>query len=145
MLNSRMLKQFNQAYANDALKTAIYGASPVGIVVMLYEGAIKALQAADTAIDNSRFDEKARMITKAVDILEGLRIALDLEQGSEAAVNLNDLYLYMKLRLAKASLKNDKEILAEVRSLLETLLPAWQQVNRAGAAQAAGIEPQAGA
>ncbi|XLM23262.1 flagellar protein FliS, partial [Chromobacterium piscinae] len=32
----------------------------------------------------SRFDEKARMINKAVDILEGLRIALDLEQGSEA-------------------------------------------------------------
>lgn len=129
-----MLKQFNQAYANDALKAAIYGASPIGIVVMLYEGVIKALSSASIAIDAGRFDEKARMINKAVDILEGLRIALDLEQGSEAAVNLNDLYIYMKMRLAKASLKNDKEILAEVKGLMETILPAWQQVDRANAA-----------
>ncbi|WP_347371047.1 flagellar export chaperone FliS [Chromobacterium vaccinii] len=135
MLNSRMLKQFNQAYANDALKTAVYGASPVGIVVMLYEGAIKALASAAVAIDGGRFEEKARMISKTVDILEGLRIALELDQASDAASNLNDLYLYMKLRLAKASLKNDKEILAEVKGLLETILPAWQQVDRSGAAQ----------
>ncbi|UTH76714.1 flagellar export chaperone FliS [Chromobacterium sp. IIBBL 290-4] len=129
-----MLKQFNQAYANDALKTAVYGASPVGIVVMLYEGAIKAVSSAGLAIDAGHFEEKARMITKAVDILEGLRIALDLDVGSDAAVNLNDLYVYMKLRLAKASLKNDKEILQEVRELLETILPAWQQVDRPQAA-----------
>ncbi|KIA81773.1 flagellar export chaperone FliS [Chromobacterium amazonense] len=145
MLNSRMLKQFNQAYANDALKAAIYGASPIGIVVMLYEGVIKALSSASIAIDAGRFDEKARMINKAVDILEGLRIALDLEQGSEAAVNLNDLYIYMKMRLAKASLKNDKEILAEVKGLMETILPAWQQVDRANAAAQAEANSSSGA
>ncbi|POA99845.1 flagellar export chaperone FliS [Chromobacterium sinusclupearum] len=145
MLNSRMLKQFNQAYANDALKAAIYGASPIGIVVMLYEGVIKALSSASIAIDNDRFDEKARMISKAVDILEGLRIALDLEQGSEAAVNLNDLYIYMKMRLAKASLKNDKEILAEVKGLMETILPAWQQVDRANSAAQAEANTGSGA
>ncbi|WP_230623435.1 flagellar export chaperone FliS [Chromobacterium subtsugae] len=140
-----MLKQFNQAYANDALKTAVYGASPVGIVVMLYEGAIKALGAASIAMDAGRFDEKARMISKTVDILEGLRIALDLDQASEAAANLNDLYLYMKLRLAKASLKNDKEIIAEVRGLLETILPAWQQVDKANAAKQHDASAQSGA
>ncbi|POZ62632.1 flagellar export chaperone FliS [Chromobacterium alticapitis] len=138
MLNSRMLKQFNQAYANDALKAAVYGASPIGIVVMLYEGVIKAVISASIAIDAGRFDEKARMISKAVDILEGLRIALDLGQGSEAAVNLNDLYIYMKMRLAQASLKNDKEILSEVKGLMETILPAWQQVDRDLAAAQAG-------
>ncbi|QEL56615.1 flagellar export chaperone FliS [Chromobacterium paludis] len=145
MLNSRMLKQFNQAYANDALKAAVYGASPIGIVVMLYEGVIKAAISASIAIDAGRFDEKARMISKAVDILEGLRIALDLEQGSEAAVNLNDLYIYMKMRLAQASLKNDKEILSEVKSLMETILPAWQQVDRDHAAAQAGANANSGA
>lgn len=130
MLNSRMLKQFNKAYENDALKAAVYGASPIGIVVMLYEGAIKAIMTASIAIEAQRFDEKARMISKAMDIIEGLRIALDVEAGSEAAVNLNELYLYMKTRLGQASLKNDLTILVEVRSLLETILPAWQQVDR---------------
>ncbi|AXT47991.1 flagellar export chaperone FliS [Chromobacterium haemolyticum] len=137
MLNSRMLKQFNKAYENDALKAAVYGASPIGIVVMLYEGAIKAIMTASIAIEAQRFDEKARMISKAMDIIEGLRIALDVEAGSEAAVNLNELYLYMKTRLGRASLKNDLEILAEVRGLLETILPAWQQVDRSQPAASA--------
>jgi CIC family chloride channel protein len=51
-----MLKQFNKAYENDALKAAVYGASPIGIVVMLYEGAIKAIM---TAIDETGADELA--------------------------------------------------------------------------------------
>lgn len=126
-----MLKQFNRAYEDDALKAAVYGASPIGLVVMLYEGAIKAIVQAGIAIQGRRFDEKARLISKTIDILDGLRESLDLESGTEASANLNDLYHYMKYRLGVANMKNDLEILAEVRNLLETILPAWQQVDRA--------------
>ncbi|MTD32866.1 flagellar export chaperone FliS [Paludibacterium denitrificans] len=133
MLSSKVLKQFNKAYEDDALKAAVYGASPVGLVVMLYEGAIKAIIQAGIALQSQNFHEKARLTSKAIDIIDGLRESLDLEQGSEAAVNLNDLYLYMKSRLVVANLKNDLDIFLEVRGLLETLLPAWQQVDRPGA------------
>ena len=130
MLNSKMLKQFNKAYEDDALKAAVYGASPVGLVVLLYEGAIKAINQAGYAIEAQRYDEKARLVSKTIDIIDGLRESLDLQQGSDAANNLNDLYIYMKQRLSIANLKNDQEILAEVRRLLETILPAWQELNR---------------
>lgn len=130
MLNSKMLKQFNKAYEDDALKAAVYGASPVGLVVLLYEGAIKAINQAGYAIEAQRYDEKARLVSKTIDIIDGLRESLDLQQGSDAANNLNDLYIYMKQRLSIANLKNDLEILAEVRRLLETILPAWQELNR---------------
>jgi flagellar protein FliS len=130
MLNSKMLKQFNKAYEDDALKAAVYGASPVGLVVLLYEGAIKAINQAGYAIEAQRYDEKARLVSKTIDIIDGLRESLDLQQGSEAAGNLNDLYIYMKQRMSIANLKNDLEILAEVRRLLETILPAWQELNR---------------
>ncbi|BBF83693.1 flagellar biosynthesis protein FliS [Aquitalea magnusonii] len=132
MLNSKMLKQFNKAYEDDALKAAVYGASPVGLVVLLYEGAIKAINQAGYAIEAQRYDEKARLVSKTIDIIDGLRESLDLQQGSDAANNLNDLYIYMKQRLSIANLKNDLEILAEVRRLLETILPAWQELNRSG-------------
>jgi flagellar protein FliS len=130
MLNSKMLKQFNKAYEDDALKAAVYGASPVGLVVLLYEGAIKAINQAGYAIEAQRYDEKARLVSKTIDIIDGLRESLDLQQGSDAAGNLNDLYIYMKQRMSIANLKNDLEILAEVRRLLETILPAWQELNR---------------
>jgi len=125
-----MLKQFNKAYEDDALKAAVYGASPVGLVVLLYEGAIKAINQAGYAIEAQRYDEKARLVSKTIDIIDGLRESLDLQQGSDAAGNLNDLYIYMKQRMSIANLKNDLEILAEVRRLLETILPAWQELNR---------------
>lgn len=130
MLTTKKLKQFNQAYEQDALKAAIYGANPAGVVAMLYEGAIKAVTQANTAIDMQRYDEKSRLISKAMDILDGLRESLDLEPGSEASRNLNDLYIYMKFRLGMASMKNDQAILVEVKGLLEVILPAWQQVSR---------------
>lgn len=124
-----MLKQLNKAYEDDALKAAVYGASEIGIVVLLYQGAIKAIQQAAAAIQLQRYDEKARLISKAIDIIDGLRESLD-QEASDAAINLNDLYIYMRHRLAVASASNDLDILAEVRRLLETILPAWQQVDR---------------
>ncbi|MBV8679162.1 MAG: flagellar export chaperone FliS [Aquitalea sp.] len=137
MLNSKMLKQFNKAYEDDALKATVYGASPVGLVVLLYEGAIKAINQAAYAIDAQRYDEKARLVSKSIDIIDGLRESLDLQQRNDAVTNLNDLYIYMKQRLSIANLKNDPEILAEVRRLLETILPAWQELNRSSMSSAA--------
>lgn len=130
MISSRMLKQFNAVYEDDALTAAVYGASPIGLVVMLYEGAIKAIAQACIAIQAKRFEEKARLTSKTIDIIDGLRQSLDLEQGGEAAANLNDLYIYMKNRLLVANAKNDFDIFSEVGSLLATILPAWQQIDR---------------
>jgi flagellar protein FliS len=127
-----MLKQFNAVYEDDALTAAVYGASPVGLVVMLYEGAIKAVNQARAVMQVGRFDEKSNQTFKAIDIIDSLRSSLDVDNGGEMAENLNDLYVYMKKRLLEASSKNDADIYAEVGNLLETILPAWQQIDRAG-------------
>ena len=132
MLSSRMLKQFNAVYEDDALTTAVYGASPVGLIVMLYQGAIKAVVLASSAMQAGRLDEKANQTFKAIDIIDSLRSSLDVGSGGEMAENLNDLYLYMKKRLLEASSKNDADSYTEVGNLLETILPAWQQIDRAG-------------
>lgn len=132
-MNRRALQQLNKAYLDDALQVAVYGASPVGIIVMLYEGAIKALKQAERAMEEQRFDVKSAMISKTIDILDGLREVLDFQQGGEISQNLSDLYLYMKSRLSVANLKNDPAILVEVQGLLEDILSAWKQVEKTAA------------
>lgn len=132
-MNRRALQQLNKAYLDDALQVAVYGASPVGIIVLLYEGAIKALQQAERAMAEQRFDVKSAMISKTIDILDGLREVLDFQQGGEISQNLSDLYLYMKSRLSVANLKNDPAILVEVQGLLEEILSAWKQVEKTAA------------
>lgn len=58
------------------------GANPVEIIVLLYEGAIEALDRAEIAIEQSDFQQKSLMINKAIDIIEGLRQSLNFEKGA---------------------------------------------------------------
>lgn len=136
MNNTRAMQQFKKAYQDDALEVAVYGASPVGLVVLLYEGAIKAIIDAKVLMQHQRHAEKGVMINKAVDIIEGLRVALDHKQGEQLSLNLEDLYIYAKFRLGVANMKNDPEILDEVANLLSVILPSWQALARNSSASA---------
>ncbi len=122
--------QFYKAYGNDALETAVLSATPVQLVVMLYDGAITALAKAQGEIQHRNYAGKGRLITKAVDIIEGLRVALDFSKGGDIAVSLNDLYEYMNYRLAVANLHNDAQILQEIQDLLRELREAWDHLSK---------------
>jgi flagellar protein FliS len=124
------MQQFKKAYQDDALEVEVYGASPVGLIVLLYEGAIRAINQAKVMMQYERFAEKAKMINKAIDIIEGLRLVLDHQNGQDISKNLEDLYVYAKFRLGVANMKNDTEILDEVANLLGVILPSWQELAK---------------
>lgn len=113
------------AYAQVNVEAAINTASPVQLIVLLYDGAINALASAKGFMGQSKFEEKGRLISKAIGIVEGLRTVLDQEKGGEIAKNLNDLYEYMKKQLLLGNLKNQTEQLDEVMKLLADLRSAW--------------------
>lgn len=128
-------EQLKKTYQDDALVVTVYGASPVGLIVLLYQGAIDAIDHAKVAMKQGQFAQKGRSINKAVDIIEGLRIVLDHEKGRELARNLESLYVYAKYRLGVANMKNDPAGLEEVARLLGIVLLAWQEIS--------GIRPRA--
>jgi flagellar protein FliS len=130
MKNTLVMQQFKKTYQDDALEVEVYGASPVGLIVLLYEGAIKAINQAKVMMQYQRFAEKTKLINKAIDIIEGLRVVLDHKQGKEISKNLEDLYVYAKYRLGVANMKNDVEILDEVAKLLGIILPSWQELAK---------------
>lgn len=121
-----MFNQGVRAYAQVKVETAVSTANPVQLVVLLYEGAISAIASAKGEMERRNIAQKAQFINKAIDIIEGLRNALEFSQGGDIAISLNDLYLYMVQRLSTANLKNDPAILDEVTSLLRELLGAWE-------------------
>ncbi len=121
-----MFNQGVRAYAQVKVETAVSTANPVQLVVLLYEGAISAIASAKGEMERRNIAQKALFINKAIDIIEGLRNALEFSQGGDIAVSLNDLYLYMVQRLSTANLKNDPAILDEVTALLRELLGAWE-------------------
>jgi len=117
------------AYSNVDLVSAVNSASPLQLVLLLYDGAIGSLATAKGQMQDMKFAEKGRLISKAIGIIEGLRSVLDFEKGGEISKNLNDLYEYMKHRLTIANLKNDPEGPAEVIRLLNDLRTAWAKLD----------------
>ena len=120
----------NAAYALNAYtqsKAAV--ASPVDLVIMLYDGAIDYLDKAATAVNMKETKEKIKYIDKTVAIIDELLKSLNLEAGGEIAANLQDLYIYMMRELTMANLQNDAEKIKHVESLMRELVSAWRQIR----------------
>jgi flagellar protein FliS len=98
------------------------------LVVMLYDGAIRFLGEARTAILNKNVRAKAVALDRALAIIGELQSTLQLEQGGDIAVSLNSLYNYMNESLLLASAKMDATPVDHVIRLLKTLNSAWTEI-----------------
>ena len=99
-------------------------ASPGKLILMLYQGAIKALKKSIDLIDKKEYGEKGEQLINAQDIIMELNLALDMKTG-EIAQSLNHLYMYAYRKLVLANLEVDKEAIQEVIGMLENLHEAW--------------------
>ncbi|PPE67857.1 flagellar export chaperone FliS [Caldimonas caldifontis] len=114
------------AYGHVQVETGVSGADPHKLVEMLYDGAIDAMARARGALARGDIEAKGKAIGQAVRIIEeGLRAALNHQQGGEVAENLNNVYLYITARLTHANLRNDDAALQECVKLLTPIREAW--------------------
>ena len=117
------------AYAKVGMETGVVAASPHKLIVMLFDGAVVALNAAHSAIQSGNIAEKGKALSKAIMIIDsGLRSALDKKAGGEIAEGLDSLYEYMSARLLTANLQSDATIVEEVQRLLIELRDAWNAI-----------------
>ena len=114
------------AYKETHIKTASQGK----IIIMLYDEAIRQL---DTAIrllkDNTReYDKVNTAILRAQDMVTELMVSLDFEKGGDIAQGLYGLYMFFNQHMMQANMKKDVEMLGTVRSQLNELRGAWDQI-----------------
>lgn len=125
-------KRALNAYGQAGLEASVESASPHRLIVMLYDGAIKAVNLAKIHMENGAVAEKGAAISKAVAIIEeGLRLSLDKDKGGELAENLDALYDYMALQLLEANIHNKISALDEVLHLLQDIRGAWMDIDPA--------------
>lgn len=122
-------------YQEDQVKFA----SPVTLVVMLYDKAIQCLKSSSSSIKSGETDMKSKglALCRAVDIISELRAVLDHQRGGEIAQRLDKLYAYMLERLTVANYENNSTAIDEVTRLLEELREGWRGAARAAGPQAA--------
>ncbi len=118
-------------YSTLEVETGVASASPQRLVIMLYDGALKAIFAAKAAMAQGNTAGKGEAISKAIAIVdEGLSATLDMDGGGEIATNLAALYDYIGSRLLYANLKNEQGSLDESARLLSELRGAWEELEQ---------------
>ena len=120
------------AYRQVHVATGVDGATPHGLVAMLFDGLMTAIAEARGAMRNRNIAAKGQAISRAVRIVdEGLSAPLNLAEGGKLALDLRDLYSYVALRLTQANLKNDEAALDECVKLIEPVRSAWANIDPA--------------
>lgn len=120
------------AYARTYRANAVLTASPGQLVLMLYDGALKALAIARAAFDRPddprRIEVINQQLLKAQNIVSELQDGLNFEVGGEFAQTMNRLYDYHHRRLFEANLRKQVEPVIEVERLLKQLRDAWAEM-----------------
>ena len=107
-------------------------ASPGQIVLMLYEGAIHALErslpgfeCSDPAQANMTIHNN---LQHAQEIIRQLNCALNMDQGGQLADTMRRLYNYFERRLRESNLRKEPSGTREVLRHLTVLRDAWAQM-----------------
>ncbi|MCA9460646.1 MAG: flagellar export chaperone FliS [Nitrospira sp.] len=125
-----------RAYATTQVQTA----SPVQVVVLLYDGTIQAMKLAQEGMRKNHREDKARFLGRALRVVSELSATLNMEQGGVVAKDLRRVYEYVIHELTQANLLNKPERLDGPIRCLGVIREAWQELAvQANKPQAVGM------
>lgn len=121
----------SQAYASVGTHSQVAAASPHRLIQLLMDGALDRLALARGQMQRGEVSLKANSISRAMAIIDGLRLSLDHSVEASLSENLEGLYDYMNRQLLLANVKNDVAVIDEVGALLRELKEAWDAISEA--------------
>lgn len=117
-------------HAEQYKKHQIETATPEEVLIMLYEGAIRFLNAAKKGLAEKDVEKTHNNLLKAQNIILEFMNSLDMDIGGEIAVNLFRLYEYLHYQLVQANIKKDVALIDEVLDHLRSLKATWEEAIR---------------
>ena len=104
------------------------GASPVDLVVALYDGMIRFLYAAIAAVERGDVRGRRLAVKRAMAILIHLQARLRMDIGGRPAQVLSEFYASMFALILQASVACSTEKFEEVIGCVRTIRDTWRQV-----------------
>jgi flagellar protein FliS len=138
-----MNSNFRLADPNPYLADQVTAASPVQLVVLLYDGAIRFLRTAYEGFAENdpqqRFEIIHNNLIRAQNILTELNACLDMELGGEVSRQLRDLYDCLLETLRNANLNKDiskdPSSILRIIGMLSEVRDSWSQLANRTQAQ----------
>jgi flagellar protein FliS len=104
------------------------GASPVELVVALYDGIIRFLYAAIAAVERGDVSGRRIAVKRAMDIIIHLQARLRMDIGGRPAQVLSEYYASMFALILQASQGASTQRFEDVISHIRNVRDAWRQV-----------------
>ncbi len=117
----------NNGY-NQYKENSVYTATPEELTLMLYNGLVKFIMLAQSAIDDKNIERANNSIIRAQDIVREFQVTLDMKY--EVSKHLDSIYDYMYRRLIQANIHKDRDILEEVLGMAKDLRDTWTQAMK---------------
>ena len=116
---------------DNYFRVKIEGASPMSLIYMVYDRAIKTLNDAKKFIEGRDRDNFSKSVTHAQDCIRELRSGLNLELG-EIPKNLFRLYDFMINQLVESAITRENPIVHvnRVLTMLVDLENTWKQAEK---------------
>jgi flagellar secretion chaperone FliS len=109
-------------------------ASPMELILMLYDECIRSLDKAEKAFETipepERIEVTGNSLLHAQDIITELAVSLDMEKGGEIARNLQRLYDFMVNHISRANVNKELKPIQDVRRMMGELREAWFEIAK---------------
>jgi flagellar protein FliS len=103
----------------------VQGASPVEVVIMLYDVLVRDLKKVIGAIRASDIQERVDQSNHAFQVLQELECLLDMERGGTTARDLSRFYSHVRAKLMEVQFKLDSAILQRQIEMVLDLRQGW--------------------
>lgn len=119
------------AKINPYQENAVLAATPVELVVMVYDACINSLNRAEQAFSvegPERIEQIGNHLLRAQNAITELSMSLDMEKGADIADDLSRLYDFMTNHLIDANVNKNLQGVLDVRQMMMDLRDTWNQV-----------------
>ncbi len=132
---NRSCPRFAARGINSYRQTEIQSRTPLELVVMLYDGALRFTADARDAIVRRDIRARQQHLSRALAIVSELQSTLDMEAGGRSSRSISTSCTDSSaIGCMDASSKQDVKPLDEARRVLTTLREGWLAISRASAA-----------
>jgi flagellar secretion chaperone FliS len=110
--------------------SAVRGATPIELVVMLYDSAIEDMRRALAAMQKSDIEARTAQVQHALIVLQQLQGTLDFERGGTAARQFEQFYNLVRAKLLEAQMRVSPELMQQQIRFMSEVRDCWQQAKR---------------
>jgi flagellar secretion chaperone FliS len=110
-------------------RSAIEGASPIGLIVALFDTLVGDLRRAALALRKDDIETRCRELNHATLVLGQLNEWIDPENGGESAQTLSRFYAYLRAKMMEAAVSKSAKILDTQIDMILHVRSAWQKLD----------------